>query len=61
MDAYQYTLEWSENPLQNDVYKISGSNLKFTNNLMIKNLKLKRTNNSEGNDKLFEENGIIKL
>ena len=43
IDAYQYTLEWSEPPFQNDVYKSTAKNLSLTNNLQLNTLKLTKT------------------
>jgi hypothetical protein len=61
IDAYQFTLEWSEPPFQYDVYKASPKNLKLTDNLILENLKLNRTYSWNENDKSFKEKGIIKL
>jgi len=61
IDAYQFTLEWAEKPFQYDVYKSEADNLILADNLNIKSLNLNRTESWDENDKLFKENGVIKL
>ncbi|MEN9907509.1 MAG: hypothetical protein RLZZ540_650 [Bacteroidota bacterium] len=62
IDAYQYTLEWSEPPFQNDVYKSTVKNLLLTNNLQLNTLKLTKTYDGwDEKDKKLNENGIIRL
>lgn len=61
IDAYQYTLEWSEPPFQYDVYKASAKHLKLTDHLMLESLQLKRTYSRNENNTLSNEKGIIKL
>jgi len=58
IDAYQYTLEWAEPPLQYDVFKSSIKDISLVNNMDIIQLKFKRTY-SDNNE--LEESGIIKL
>ncbi len=60
LDAYQYTLEWSELPCQYDVFKSSVRGLILKHNMDISLLKLKRTSRLS-NDEPYEEQGIIKL
>lgn len=60
IDAYQYTLEWAEPPLQYDLFKSSAKNLVLTDTLNIKQLKFKRTYSWNEKDKMLKENGIIK-
>lgn len=61
IDAYQYTLEWAEPPLQYDVFKLSAKNLLLSDNLKIENLKLIRTYSWNKNDTFLKENDVIKL
>ncbi len=61
IDAYQYTLEWAEPPLQYDLYRSSAKNILLADNLNIKQLKFKRTYNWSEKDIILKENGIIKL
>ncbi|MDY0216521.1 MAG: hypothetical protein RBS19_06165 [Bacteroidales bacterium] len=61
LDAYHYTLEWSEPPLQYDVFKSSAKNITLTNNMNISELKFKRTYGWSEDNKEMKESGIIKL
>ena len=61
IDAYQYTLEWSEAPLQYDMFKSSINNISLTNNMGINQLKFIRTYDWTEDDKELDESGIIKL
>jgi hypothetical protein len=61
IDAYQYTLEWAEPPLQYDVFKSSIKNISLTNNLDINQLKFKRTYSWSDDNRELKETGIIKL
>jgi len=61
IDAYQYTLEWAEPPLQYDVFKSSAKGITLTNNLDISELKLIRTYSWSEDNKEMTEGGIIKL
>ena len=61
IDAYQYTLEWAEPPLQYDLFKSSIKNLVIKNNLNISQLKFLRTYSWSDDDKELKEYGIIKL
>ncbi|MCO5260776.1 MAG: hypothetical protein M9916_11575 [Crocinitomicaceae bacterium] len=61
IDAYQYTLEWAEPPLQYDVFKSSAKNILVTNNLDLTELKFIRTYSWSEDNKTMNENGIIKL
>jgi len=62
IDAYQYTLEWSEPSFQNDVYKSTAKNLTLTDNLQLKALKFNKTYNGwKEKDINLNENGIIRL
>jgi len=61
IDAYQYTLEWAEPPLQYDLFKSSAKNLVLTDTLNIKQLKFKRTYSWSEKNTMLKENGIIKL
>jgi len=61
IDAYQYTLEWAEMPFQYDVYKSKTDYVVLKSNLDIMLLNLTRTDYWNENDKMLNENGIIKL
>lgn len=61
LDAYQYTLEWSEPPLQFDLYKSTAENLILKNDLDISSLKLIRTQYWNDKDRFQKESGLIKL
>ena len=61
IDAYHYTLEWAEPPLQYDVFKSSAKNIYLTNNMDISQLKFKRTYSWSDDNKEMKESGIIKL
>ena len=61
IDAYQYTLEWAEPPLQFDVFKNSAKNITLTDNLNIAKLKFVRTYSWSDDNKEMKESGIIKL
>ena len=58
-DAYQYTLEWAEPPLQYDLFKCDTSNLFLNKNLSVELLKLKRKNYWDKKNILHNENGRI--
>ena len=60
LDAYHYTLEWAEPPLQYDVFKSSIKNISLTNNMDVKQLKFVRTGWDHDNEDL-NESGIIRL
>ena len=61
LDAYQFTLEWSEMPLQQDVYKSKSENIILSDSLDIKLLKLNKTEYWDENNKESNDNGIIIL
>jgi hypothetical protein len=61
LDSYHYTLEWSEVPLQYDVFKNAAKNIYLKNNMDIKQLKFKRTYSWADDHKEMTENGIIKF
>ena len=61
IDAFQYTLEWAESPIQYDLFKSSVNNVILTNDLDIKLLKFRRTYSYDGDDMELSENGVIKL
>ncbi|TGD59888.1 hypothetical protein [Flavobacterium humi] len=61
IDAYQYTLEWSEPDFQYDVFKLSAKNVLLSDRLKIEDLKLVRTYTRNENDTYPNETGIIKL
>ncbi|MBK7221326.1 MAG: hypothetical protein IPH94_08360 [Saprospiraceae bacterium] len=61
IDAYHYTLEWAELPLQYDVFKSSAKNISLTNYMDINQLKFKRTYSWSDDNIELKEDGIIKL
>ncbi len=61
LDAYQYTLEWAEPPLQFDLYKSDVKNLVLKNGLDISSLKLERKDYWDKKDRVLKESGRIKL
>lgn len=61
IDAYQYTLESAEPPLQYDVFKSSIQNISLINNMDINQLKFMRTYSWSDENKELKENGVIKL
>lgn len=61
LDAYQYTLEWAEPPLQFDLYKSDNKNLILTNDLDISTLKLMRKDYWNEKDRISKEGGRLKL
>jgi hypothetical protein len=60
-DAYQYTLEWAEPPLQYDLYKSSAKNVILKNALDISSLKLIRKDFWDEKNRIHKESGILKL
>lgn len=61
VDAYQYTLEWSEVPLQYDLYKSSVKGIVLANNLDILKLRFVKTYGGSEDNQMLKENGNIKL
>jgi hypothetical protein len=61
VDAFQYTLEWAEAPLQYDLCKMTAKNLQLTDNMDISLLKLMRTSYLNEEERFLKENGVIKL
>lgn len=61
LDAYQYTLDWAEPPLQYDMFKSSINNIFLKNNMDISQLKFIRTYSWSDDNKELKESGIIKL
>ena len=61
LDAYQYTLEWAEPPLQFDLYKSDIKNITLKNDLDISTLKLTRKDYWDEKDRVFKESGRLKL
>ncbi|ADY51854.1 hypothetical protein Pedsa_1287 [Pseudopedobacter saltans DSM 12145] len=60
LDAYSYTLEWGEMPLQYDVLKSAAKGIQLEDGLDISKLKFKRTYNSLGYDtEMVNEEGTI--
>lgn len=61
IDAYQYTLEWAEPPLQFDLYRSDITNVTLEDGLDISSLKLTRKDFWDEKDKLHMESGRLKL
>ncbi|HEV8506060.1 MAG TPA: hypothetical protein VGQ53_11690 [Chitinophagaceae bacterium] len=61
LDAFQYTLEWAERPLQYDLFKSSAKGVVLTNNLDINHLIFKRTYSLRKDSENLNEKGTIKL
>jgi hypothetical protein len=61
IDAFQYTLEWAEPPIQFDLFKSAKNGFELTDNLDIKTLELTRTEFHSDRDKLHSEDGKISL
>ena len=61
IDAYQYTLEWREYPFQGDLYQNTEKGLILTDNFQLDNLKLTSKDRLGKNDKVLNDNGIIRL
>lgn len=61
IDAYHYTLESAELPLQYDVFKSSAKDIYLTKNIDINQLKFIRTYSWSDSNNELKENGIIKL
>lgn len=62
VDAYQYTLNWAEPPLQADVYRSSKNGEKLVNGYDVSRLGLVRTYVEEGDtSKPIQEGGLILL
>jgi len=59
LDAFQYTLEWAEVPLEYDLFRSSAKGLKLENGLSISDLKLRRF--ISGYDDLLKDFGVIEL
>lgn len=60
-DAYHYTLEWAEVPLQYDLFRLSQPGLTLKDGLNIKDLKLVRTDYWTEDDTFLTQTGILKL
>lgn len=61
IDAYQYTLEWAELPLQYDLFKSSEQNVYLTNTMDISQLKFKRTYGGSEEHIELNDGGTIQL
>lgn len=61
IDAYQYTLEWAEPPLQFDLYKSDIKNLTLKTDLDISSLKLTRKDFWDDKDRIHKESGRLKF
>ena len=61
IDAYQYTLEWAEPPLQFDLYKSDIKNLTLKTDMDISSLKLTRKDFWDDKDRIHKESGRLKL
>ncbi|WP_126972085.1 hypothetical protein [Gynurincola endophyticus] len=61
IDAYQYTLEWSEPPLQYDLFKLSSINIELKDSMNIAELNLTRAYNRSRHVDTLKENGVIRF
>lgn len=61
MDAYQYTLEWAEPPLQYDMFKSTAKGITLINKLDIAQLKFMRTYGESENNKELKQSAILCL
>jgi len=61
IDAYHYTLEWSEPPFQHDLLRLSQPGLTLKNGLNIRDLKLARTDYWTEADKFLAQTGVLKF
>ena len=59
--AYQYTLEWAEEPTIYDLFKSNCKNVVLINNMSIDKFNFTRIHYHGKDDKLFSETGIIKF
>lgn len=60
-DAFQFTLEWAEEPLSYDLFRSDIPGLLISNGLPIKRLELKRVESYDNADVKKEEEGVINL
>ena len=61
LDAYEYTLEWAEPPLQSVLYKSDMQNLVLKNDLDINSLKLTRKKFWNEKDRIYKQSGRLNL
>jgi hypothetical protein len=61
IDAFQYTLEWAEPPLQFDLYRSNIKNVTLINDLDISSLRLTRKEFWDEKDRIHKESGRLKL
>jgi len=61
MDAFQYTLEWAEPPLQYDLYKSTAQNVILKNGLDIRSLNLMIKDFWDEKDRVLKESGRLEL
>ena len=61
IDAFHYTLEWAEPPLQYDLFKSSAKDIVLQDNMDISQLKLNKTYSYSENNKELKEKGTVKL
>lgn len=62
IDAYQYTLEWAEPPLQYDLFESTAQDIRLTNGLSLGSLKFERAYlYRDENTKKWNHKGILKL
>jgi hypothetical protein len=60
IDAYLYTLEWAEPPLQFDLYKVDATNLTLINDMEINALKLTRKDYYDPKERIYKGNGRLR-
>lgn len=61
VDAFQYTLEWAEPPLEYDLFRSTITNIQLSNNLDIRKLGFQRTFTEGCEDLDLSDSGIIKI
>ncbi len=61
IDAYLYTLEWAEPPLQLNLYKSDMKNVKLKDNLEISELKMTRKEFWDEEDRIYKGGGKLIL
>ncbi len=61
IDAFQYTLEWAEPPIEYDLFRSTTANIQLSNNLDIRKLGFQRTFTEGCEDLNLNDSGIISL
>lgn len=61
LDAYQYTLEWAEMPLDTDLFRSTNKNVYLTDEMSIDKFMFERIWDYDSNDRKLKDKAIIKL